>query len=94
MATTKTPANVTVRKSNEELTVTCKKDGMPDGLLKAISRAAGSMWGNIILGGGIGAIIDHSKGLGYDYLNELPVKMGESVVTDKKFEGQAVSTGK
>lgn len=82
--TTKAPVNITVRKSNEDLEVTCKKEGMPDGLLKAISRAAGSMWGNIIFGGGIGALIDHSKGTGYDYPDQLPVKMGESVVVDKK----------
>lgn len=80
----KAPANVTVRKSGEDLEVTCKKEGMPDGLLKAISRAAGSMWGNIIFGGGIGAIIDHNKGTGYDYPDQLPVKMGESIVVDKK----------
>ncbi|MFA7242836.1 MAG: hypothetical protein WC091_22245 [Sulfuricellaceae bacterium] len=80
----KAPANITVRKSNEDLEVTCKKEGMPDGLLKAISRAAGSMFGNIIFGGGIGAIIDHSKGTGYDYPDQLPVKMGESVIVDKK----------
>ena len=84
----KTPPNVTVRKSNEDLEVTCKKDGMPDGILKAISRAAGSMFGNIIFGGGIGAIVDHSKGTGYDYPNQLPVKMGESVVVDKRAEQQ------
>ncbi|PRD63997.1 hypothetical protein [Malikia granosa] len=82
----KTPSNVMVRKSNEDLDVTCKKDGVPDGLLKAVSRAAGSMWGNIIFGGGIGAIIDHNKGTGYDYPNQLPVRMGESVVVDKKTE--------
>ncbi len=85
---TKAPANVAVRKSNEDLEVTCKKEGMPNGILKAISRAAGSMFGNIIFGGGIGAIIDHSKGTGYDYPHQLPVKMGESVVVDKKTEAQ------
>ena len=84
----KAPSNVTVRKSNGDLEVTCKKDGMPDGLLKAISRAAGSMFGNIIFGGGIGAIIDHNTGTGYDYPNQLPVKMGESVVVDRKTEQQ------
>jgi hypothetical protein len=82
--TAKAPANVTVRKSGEDLQVTCKKDGVPDGLLKAISRAAGSMFGNIIFGGGIGAMIDHSKGTGYDYPDQLPVKMGDSVVVDRK----------
>lgn len=85
----KTPANVAVRKSGEDLEVTCKKEGMPDGLLKAISRAAGSMFGNIVFGGGIGAVIDHSKGTGYDYPNQLPVKMGESVVVDKRNENSA-----
>ena len=87
----KSPANVSVRKSNEDLEVTCKKEGMPDGLLKAISRAAGSMFGNIIFGGGIGAIIDHSKGTGYDYPDQLPVKMGESVIVDKKPSNQQVA---
>lgn len=84
--TAKTPANVSVRKSNEDLEVTCKKEGLPDGLLKAISRAAGSMFGNIIFGGGVGALIDHSKGTGYDYPNQMPVKMGEATVVDKKNE--------
>ena len=83
------PANVSVRKSNEDLEVTCKKEGMPDGILKAVSRAAGSMFGNIVFGGGVGAIIDHSKGTGYDYPNQLPVKMGESVVVDRRTEQQA-----
>ena len=90
--TSKAPSNVMVRKSNEDLDVTCKKEGVPDGLLKAVSRAAGSMWGNIIFGGGVGAIIDHNKGTGYDYPNQLPVKMGESVVVDKKTEGQQAAT--
>lgn len=86
----KAPSNVAVRKSGEDLDVTCKKEGMPDGILKAISRAAGSMFGNIIFGGGIGAIIDHSKGTGYDYPNQLPVRMGESVVVDKQLEKEPV----
>jgi len=84
--TTKAPAQVDVRKSGENLSVVCKKEGFVDGLLTAISRAAGSMWGNIIFGGGIGAIIDHNKGTGYDYPNTLPVEMGKSITVDKKQE--------
>jgi hypothetical protein len=41
------------------------------------------MFGNIIFGGGIGAIIDHSKGTGYNYPDNLPVKMGEAVTVDR-----------
>jgi len=89
----KAPGQVDVRKSGENLNVLCKKEGFVDGLLTAISRAAGSMFGNIIFGGGIGALIDHNKGTGYDYPNNLPVEMGKSVIVDKKQENpQAVSS--
>jgi hypothetical protein len=44
------------------------------------------MWGNIIFGSGIGAIIDNNKGTGYDYPNNLPVKMGDSVMVDRREE--------
>lgn len=88
----KTPSNVSVHKSGEDLEVTCKKEGMQDGILKAISRAAGSMFGNIVFGGGIGAIIDHNKGTGYNYPDQLPVEMGKSVIVDKKIEAQRTQT--
>lgn len=84
--TTTAPGNVMVRRSAEDLNVECKKEGMSDGFLRAISRSAGGMWGNIILGGGIGAIIDHNKGTGYNYPNDLPVRMGESVTVDRRDE--------
>lgn len=80
------PGVVSVKRSAEDLMIECKKDGSPDGIARAISRAAGGMWGNIIFGGGIGAIIDHNKGTGYDYPNDLIVKMGQSVTIDKKDE--------
>ena len=75
-----------MRKSAEDLLVECKKDGNPDGFLRAVSRGGRRYVGNIILGGGIGAIIDHNKGTGYDYPNDLPVKMGASVTIDKRDE--------
>ena len=83
------PSFIAVRRSAEDLTVECKKDGHPDGYLRAISRAAGGMFGNIIFGGGIGAIIDHSKGTGYDYPDNLPVKMGQSLTVDRREEQAA-----
>ncbi len=36
--------------------------------------------GNIIYGGGIGAMIDHSKGTGYNYPDQISVEMGKSKV--------------
>jgi hypothetical protein len=84
------PGFITVRRSAEDLNVECKKDGQQDGMLRAISRAAGGMFGNIIFGGGIGALIDHSKGTGYNYPDALPVVMGKSVVADRR-EQQAAT---
>jgi hypothetical protein len=83
------PAFVAVRRSAEDLTVECKRDGQPDGCLRAISRAAAGMFGNINFGGGIGAIIDHSKGTGYNFPDALPVKMGQSTIVDRRDEQQA-----
>lgn len=82
------PGLVAVHRSAEDLMIECKKEGHEDGFLRAISRASGGMFGNIIFGGGIGAIIDHSKGTGYNYPNDLPVKMGESVTVDRQHENQ------
>jgi len=86
------PGFVNVHRSSEDLTVVCAKDGEKDGLLKAISRAAGSMWGNIIFGGGIGAIVDHNKGNGYSYPDVLPVQMGSSAIVDRKTQDATATT--
>ena len=89
----KSPSFVNVRRSAGDLSVVCKKDGFPNGLLKAISRAGGGMFGNIILGGGIGAVIDHSSGKGYNYPDELPVVMGESIVVDRRDTNKRQNSG-
>ena len=81
------PGFVTIHRSAEDLNVECRKEGMQDGLLRAVSRAAGGMFGNIIFGGGIGALIDHSKGTGYNYPDSLPVVMGKSVIVDRRDQG-------
>lgn len=83
-----TPGTVAVHRSAEDIVVECKKEGAPDGIARGISRAAGGMWGNIVFGGGIGAVIDHTSGTGYNYPNDLPVKMGASVTVDQADEGK------
>jgi hypothetical protein len=88
----KAPGFVNITRSAEDITVTCKKAGYPDGLAKAISRARGNMWGNIIFGGGIGAIIDHSKGTGYSYSDQMTVTMGKTTLYDRESGSNARST--
>ena len=66
-----------------DLKIKCGKEGQPLGAATAISRANGRMFGNILLGGGIGAIIDHNKGTAYNYPGWLQVTMGESLLFDR-----------
>lgn len=77
------PGFVQIRRSSDDLPVEYSKPGTPTGYLGAISRAAAGMFGNIIFGGGIGAIIDHTKGTGYNYPDELPVVMGKTTTVDR-----------
>lgn len=91
--TTKPPGYVAVNRSAEDLIVTCEAPPQPPGMLRAISRANSGMFGNIIFGGGIGAMIDHNKGTAYDYPSLLRVVFGTSVVLDKRDEsGPAPAT--
>lgn len=86
----KTPATVNVRRSSKDLQITCVKPEIADGRGVAISRANGGMAGNILFGGGIGAIIDHNKGTAYTYPQWVQVVMGKLLTFDRRadVEGQ------
>ena len=88
----KAPAFANVTRSAADLAITCKKKGYPDGLAKGVSRAIGNMWGNVILGGGVGAIIDHSKGKGYGYSDQMTIIMGKTTLYDRKTGSNLQST--
>ncbi len=68
-----TPGNVVLKKSTADLAVECKKDGAGKGHETAVSKANGSVWGNILIGGGIGYIVDRNNGAGFDYPNAVTV---------------------
>lgn len=80
----KTPATVNVRRSGKDLQITCTKAGEAEGRGVAISRANAGMAGNILFGGGIGAIIDHNKGTAYTYPVWMQVVMGKLLTFDRK----------
>ena len=71
-----TPGTITISRSNDDLQVTCRKDGFENGRAGVVSDTKGSMFGNIVLGGGIGAIIDHNNGSAYEYPSFVQVVMG------------------
>ena len=89
---TKSGETVQVRRSNKDLDIVCRDSANPDALATAVSRANGGMWGNIIFGGGIGAIIDHNKGTAYSYPLWIQLIFGKSLVFVRKVEKEGQPT--
>lgn len=74
-----TPGTVAIRRSNDDMSILCKKDGLDPGLATVVSDTKGMMWGNILAGGGIGAIVDHNTGAAYEYPVLIQIMMGSNI---------------
>ena len=61
-----TPETVTINKAYGDLTITCEKGGK-SAISTHASKANAASYGNILLGGIPGALIDGGSGKGYDY---------------------------
>ena len=72
-----TPTSVMVHRSNKDLMVKCSKEGYQDARANVVSKTKSNMWGNVIFGGGVGAIIDHNNGSAYQYPPVLKLIMGQ-----------------
>ena len=85
------PGSTTITRSNDNLLVLCKKEPSDLGRASVVSAIKGSMFGNIIFGGGIGAIIDHNNGSAYEYPTFFQVQMGSNKLIDMtKPEGKQI----
>ena len=62
-----TPGTAMVRKSTADLSVSCVKGKMVSAPAIVKSSSNASIWGNILLGGPIGAAVDAGTGAGFDY---------------------------
>lgn len=78
-----TPGTVGISRSNDDIQVNCTKDGYLQGRQGVVSDTKGMMFGNIIFGGGIGAIIDHNSGAAYEYPSVIQIVMSRiTKITD------------
>lgn len=78
-----TPGSVMIHKSNEDMQVSCEKSGLSPGRAAVVSETKGSMFGNILLGGGIGALVDHNNGSAYEYPTFIQILMGATTKIEK-----------
>jgi hypothetical protein len=53
------------------LSVTCSKDGYQTATIAQSPSFAGTTFGNILIGGGVGAIADAASGANYYYPNQV-----------------------
>jgi hypothetical protein len=90
--TLKSGDTVLVRRSTKDLHIVCSHPANPDATARAISRASAGMWGNVIFGGGIGAVIDHSKGTAYSYPTWVQLVFGKTLVFDSNDQKEGLPT--
>jgi hypothetical protein len=82
--------SVTVRRSAKDLTVSCTRQGLPEATARLVSRANMGLAGNILLGGAIGAMVDHSNGSAYTYPTWVRLVFGHYAVFDRRDEQPGV----
>lgn len=70
-----TPGSTTVHRSISDLLVTCKKSGYSVSTSKIKSRTHPAAFGNILLGGVVGAGIDVANGAAYSYPTNIKVPL-------------------
>lgn len=76
-----TPGSVMVHRSNKPLSIKCQKLGYIQDYSSVDSKTKANMWGNIIIGGGIGALIDHNNGSAYAYPDVVRIPMRKGAPT-------------
>jgi len=68
------PGKVLIQKTTGDLTVECKHL-QANGVAVVQSTSNANIWGNVIAGGPIGAVLDSSTGAGFNYQPMVTVSM-------------------
>lgn len=70
-----TPGGLTIQKTKHDINIICTKDGYQEATYFNKSDVAGATVGNIILGGGVGWIIDSASGADNKYTTPVNISM-------------------
>lgn len=73
--TVKTPGNLNLPKSRKDIAVVCRKECYNEATGIIPSSVAGMTLGNVILGGGIGFVVDAASGAMHKYQSSITVPM-------------------
>lgn len=75
-----------LRRSSQDMKIVCTQVGQEQAQAQLVSRPNGALAGNIILGGVIGAVVDHNRGTAYTYPTWIEMVFGESLVFDRTLQ--------
>ncbi len=70
-----TPGSIHIDKSKNDLGVTCKKEGYQTATVAQSPHFVGTTFGNIVLGGLVGAAVDAATGANYQYPDSIHVSL-------------------
>ena len=70
-----TPDSLRVGRSRKPLSVTCGKDGYETASIQQPPRFNGITFGNIVLGGPVGVVVDAADGANFAYPAEIHMKL-------------------
>lgn len=76
------PGTVPINRAYGDLAVHCEKPGMDAGTATVASSAKGIAFGNVLIGGAIGAAVDTASGAAFEYPELIRVEMGFNTVHD------------
>lgn len=77
--TVTTPGSVSVQKSISDMLVECYMAEGLSGQLAVPSKANPANWGNLLLGGPVGLVVDAQTGAGYDYPSVIAVTLNRAL---------------
>ena len=73
-----TPGAVVIKKSSEDITILCMKDGFQPTQTVNKSQVAGAVVGNVLAGGLIGIVVDAATGAGNKYDSPISITLSEA----------------
>lgn len=75
-----TPGSVRVDKSKNDLSVTCSKEGFQTATVGHSSNFNGATFGNILVGGVIGVVVDAASGANFNYPPDVRMELAATQV--------------
>lgn len=70
-----TPSSLRIDKSKNDLSVTCSKEGFAMASVTKSPRFSGATFGNLLVGGAVGVVIDVASGANYAYPNTIELAL-------------------